>query len=61
MSGVGQGRPGSGGGGAASGGAAATATRGMQPSELDELEGFDDITLLLEAEQRQQQRSWWGR
>jgi hypothetical protein len=29
--------------------------------EIDESEEFEDITLLLEAEQRQQRGSWWAR
>ncbi len=38
------------------------ASGGARPAalEIDE-EEFEDITLLLEAEQRQQRRSWWAR
>lgn len=32
---------------------------GRVPLEIDE--DFEDIALVLEAEQRQQQRSWWAR
>ena len=35
---------------------------GPAPLEIEDSEGFDDITLLLEADQRQQRGAgWWGR
>lgn len=35
--------------------------RGAVALEIDESEEFEDITVLLEAEQRQLQHSWWAR
>ncbi len=32
---------------------------GPTPLEIDD--SFEDVALLLEAEQRQQERSWWAR
>ena len=42
--------------------AAASGLPASRPAALEiEDEDFEDVTLLLEAEERQQRRSWWAR